>query len=87
MLCCRLVRGSRQTASNHSWGVAIDLKIDGELDRPGDGFVQSGLLRAYRFFHEEGWYWGAGFRREDAMHFELAEATFLRLAARQGQEA
>lgn len=81
MLCCRLVRGSRDTPSNHSWGTAIDLKIGGLIDAPGDGFTQVGLLRVYRFFRDEGWYWGAGFRREDSMHFELAEETFAKLEA------
>jgi len=80
MLCCRYVRGSKKVISNHSWGTAIDLTIAGRLDPPGDGFTQVGLLKLYRFFREAGWYWGAGFRREDSMHFELAEATFLKLA-------
>lgn len=81
MLCCRLVRGSTRSISNHSWGTAVDLKFNGRLDAMGDGKVQVGLLRVYRFFHAEGWYWGAGFRREDAMHFELADQTVRRLLA------
>ncbi|QYK55455.1 MAG: M15 family metallopeptidase [Fimbriimonadaceae bacterium] len=81
MLCCRYVRGSKRTLSNHSWGTAIDLTFGGEVDPRGDGLCQAGLLRAYRFFHAEGWYWGAGFPTEDAMHFELAEETARKLLA------
>lgn len=79
MLCARLVRGSKQTVSNHAWGTAIDLTFGGQVDPRGDGKCQLGLLRVYRHFHEEGWFWGAGFPREDAMHFELAEETVKRL--------
>jgi hypothetical protein len=78
MLCARLVRGSKRTVSNHAWGTAIDLTFDGELDPRGDGRVQVGLLRVYRHFRAEGWYWGVGFPREDAMHFELADETVRR---------
>lgn len=77
MLCARLVRGSKTTWSNHSWGMAVDLTIDGKLDARGDDMVQHGLLTLYKFFHREGWFWGAEFNTEDAMHFEVAEETFL----------
>lgn len=30
MLCCRLVRGSTTAISNHSWGTAVDIKLDGK---------------------------------------------------------
>lgn len=79
MLCARFVRGSKRTPSNHSWGTAIDLTFGGEVDPRGDGKCQLGLLRVYPYFHAEGWYWGAGFSREDAMHFELADETLWRL--------
>lgn len=79
MLCVRLVRGSKSTLSNHSWGTAIDLTFGGEVDPRGDGRCQAGLLRVYSHFHKEGWFWGAGFPREDAMHFELADETVRRL--------
>lgn len=77
MLCARLVRGSTSTWSNHSWGLAVDLLIDGKLDRRGDELVQHGLLTLYKHFHREGWFWGAEFNIEDGMHFEVAEQTFL----------
>ena len=79
MLCCRFVRGSKSALSSHSWGTAIDLTFRGEVDARGDGRCQLGLLRVYPHFHAEGWYWGAGFPREDAMHFELADETLKRL--------
>lgn len=73
MLCCRAVRGSDRTWSNHSWGTAIDITIDGQLDTYGDGYCQHGLFSLARFFNREGWYWGAEFQREDSMHFEAGE--------------
>lgn len=75
MLCCRLVRGSHTIPSNHSWGTAIDIKIGGRLDARGDEKTQRGLLKLYPHFHRHGWWWGAEFRTEDSMHFELAEET------------
>jgi hypothetical protein len=73
MLCCRLVRGSTKNWSNHSWGTALDVKIDGMLDELDDGACQQGLLELAPFFNARGWYWGAGFSREDSMHFEAGE--------------
>ena len=73
MLCCRNVRGSHTAISNHSWGTAIDLYIDGQLDARGDGKVYQGLVDIYPFFHKHNWFWGAGFRTEDAMHFEASD--------------
>lgn len=72
MLCCRLVRGSNTSISNHSWGTAIDLMIDGDLDDYGDGKVQYGLTLIAPIFNKHGWYWGAHFRKEDGMHFDVS---------------
>lgn len=75
MLCCRLVRGTKTGAiSNHSWGTAIDIKINDELDRRGDDRVFTGLVRLAPFFNSRGWFWGAGFGTEDGMHFEVGDA-------------
>ena len=75
MLCARLVRGTTtQAISNHSWGTAIDLTLDGILDTRGDNLVQEGLTRIAPIFNKHGWFWGAGFRTEDAMHFEAGDA-------------
>jgi len=73
MLCARLVRGSATSISNHSWGTAIDLTLNGELDRRGDGKVQVGLTQISPIFNDHGWFWGAAFRTEDAMHFEAGD--------------
>lgn len=74
-LCVRLIRGSRSSISNHSWGTAIDLKLEGRLDGFGDGSTQFGLLLVAELFNEEGWYWGATYSREDSMHFEVGVET------------
>jgi Putative peptidoglycan binding domain/D-alanyl-D-alanine carboxypeptidase len=73
MLCARFVRGSTSALSNHSWGTAIDLTLDGHLDQRGDARVQVGLARIAPIFNRHGWFWGAGFRIEDAMHFEASD--------------
>jgi peptidoglycan hydrolase-like protein with peptidoglycan-binding domain len=74
MLCCRLVRGSATAISNHSWGTAIDLTLDGVLDAYGDDKVQYGLTLIAPIFNRHGWFWGAAFRKEDGMHFEGGQA-------------
>jgi D-alanyl-D-alanine carboxypeptidase len=60
--------------SNHSWGTAIDLTLEGILDTYGDGRVQVGLTLIAPIFNRRGWYWGAAFRKEDGMHFEASKA-------------
>jgi hypothetical protein len=70
MLCCRYVRGSTTAISNHSWGTAVDLKVNNVLDARGDNNVLYGLTLIAPIFNRFGWYWGAAFRTEDAMHFE-----------------
>ncbi|NBC96858.1 MAG: M15 family peptidase [Deinococcus-Thermus bacterium] len=77
-LCARLVRGSTRSISNHSWGTAIDVKLEGSLDAFGDGGTQFGLLLLAELFNEEGWYWGATYSREDSMHFEVGVETLRR---------
>jgi hypothetical protein len=73
MLCARHVRGSTTAISNHSWGTAIDLTLDQVLDRRGDDRVQQGLARIAPIFNRHRWFWGAAFRTEDAMHFEVSD--------------
>lgn len=77
MLCCRWVRGSQSAVSNHSWGTAIDLTLDGKLDARGNNMVQYGLTLIAPIFNRHGWYWGAGFSTEDAMHFEAGHDLVL----------
>lgn len=75
-LCARLIRGSATAISNHSWGTAIDLTLEGQLDPFADGGTQFGLLILAEYFNDEGWFWGAAYNsREDSMHFELGEET------------
>ncbi len=71
-LCVRRIRGSANSMSTHSFGLAVDLNIDGVLDNFTDGKTQLGLTILADFFNEEGWVWGAGFSREDSMHFEIS---------------
>ena len=81
MLCARLIRGSASGISNHSWGTAIDITLNGILDTRGDDRVQVGLSQIAPIFNRHGWYWGAGFPTEDGMHFELSEQRIRELAA------
>jgi peptidoglycan hydrolase-like protein with peptidoglycan-binding domain len=74
MLCCRYQRGSTTAISNHSWGSAIDMKINRVLDARGDNRVQVGLTLIAPIFNRYGWYWGAMFGTEDAMHFEASQS-------------
>lgn len=73
MLCCRLQRNSATRISSHSWGTAIDLKLDGKLDVRGNNKVHYGLTLICPIFNRHGWFWGATFRTEDAMHFEVSK--------------
>lgn len=73
MLCCRATRNKTSTSfSNHAWGLAIDLQFN-ELDDYGATHCRRGLLELYTYFHQAGWYWGAGFPHVDAMHFEPSD--------------
>ena len=88
MVCARLVRGTTSNGiSNHSWGTAIDLTLDGVLDTRGDNLVQEGLTRIFPIFNRHGWFWGAGFRTEDAMHFEAGDALIRKWNAAPGMAA
>jgi hypothetical protein len=71
-LCVRRIRGSAASLSSHAFGLALDLNIDGHLDYLADGMTQLGLTILADFFQAEGWIWGAGFGREDSMHFEVS---------------
>jgi len=73
MLCCRFVRGSTSAISNHSWGTAIDLTIDGVLDKRGNNRAQKGLFELQPHFNKHGFFWGVAFPTEDAMHFEASD--------------
>jgi hypothetical protein len=80
-LCVRLVRGSATSVSSHSFGLAVDLNIDGILDTLGDGRTQLGLTILSDFFNADGWVWGAAYGREDSMHFEVSKEQIERWIA------
>lgn len=71
-LCVRLIRDSETSISTHAYGLSVDLNIDGQLDTLGDSKTQLGLTILAELFKSEGWYWGAGFGREDSMHFQVS---------------
>lgn len=60
--------------SNHSWGTAIDITLNGVTDVQGNDKVQRGLLILSAYFNAAGWYWGAAFPTEDGMHFEASRS-------------
>lgn len=83
MLCVRRIKGSNNP-SNHAFGTAIDINIEGALDGINvgggtgrqDNRTLAGLAAMAPFFHAEGWFWGVGFSKfEDGMHFEVADQT------------
>lgn len=74
MLVNRLQRGSSSKLSNHAFGTAIDLRIDGFLQQRGSHHSNRGLDALAPFFNRAGWYWGATFGVDDAMHFECGTA-------------
>jgi hypothetical protein len=76
-LCVRLIRGSRTSVSTHSFGLAIDLQIEGITDAFANSATQLGLTILAQFFNEHGWVWGAGYGREDSMHFEVSQEKIL----------
>jgi len=75
MLCCRAIRGSTTSYSNHAWGAAVDINMQGTLDPRGDGKCQRGLLMLWPYMAKQGFYWAAGYSgaSEDSMHFEIAD--------------
>lgn len=71
-LCCRRVRGTTSTLSNHGLGLAIDITINHILDDRGDNEVLQGLLVLYSVLKKYRIWWGTEFTTEDAMHFEVS---------------
>lgn len=88
MLCPRFTKVSKNGSmkigpgiSNHSWGTAVDIKLAGELDSQGNDMTQRGLQILSTYFNAAGWYWGAAFPAEDAMHFEVSKSLLARWKA------
>jgi hypothetical protein len=82
--------GGTKSTSLHSWGVAIDIKVDGVKDVRFNDKALYGLTLIAPIFHEYGWYWGGAFNdketskksgvywsNEDAMHFEVSKNALL----------
>lgn len=97
-LICRLNNGGMRvvryvsettTLSNHSWGAAIDLKVDHIEDKRRDDKILHGLALIAPIFNKHKWYSGAGYKpkinkktgklksNEDAMHFEVSKEKLL----------
>jgi Ca2+-binding RTX toxin-like protein len=96
MLSIRLKRpttGSSSDISDHAWGIAIDLTIDGlPLDQTPDEKLARGLAILIPYFNAAGWASGAGWGvYEDDMHFEvstrLLSEWFGTTASTQGDQA
>lgn len=89
MLCSRFMKIKRPDGtirigpgiSNHSWGAALDINLGGHLDAQGNDKTQRGLLILSTYFNAAGWYWGAAFPVEDAMHFEASKSLLARWKA------
>jgi len=72
MLAVRAVRG-RTNYSNHSWGIAIDIRIGSVLIPLGAHYSVRGVDALVGYFNLAGWYWGGGYHgRKDPMHFECS---------------
>ena len=66
------------TISNHSWGTAIDIRVRNAAYEFGrNSVVTMALLRAYGYFHANGWWWGFGWGDpfEDNMHFQPGQVV------------
>lgn len=65
--------------SNHSWGCAIDLRVDGIKDEQADNLVLQGLELIAPIFNKYGWVWGGAYitALEDGMHFEVSKEALL----------
>ena len=84
----RVIRSisGKKAKSLHSWGIAIDITIDGIEDVKWNEKSFYGLALLAPIFHEHGWYWGGAFQdqeteegsgiyhtNEDSMHFEISK--------------
>lgn len=81
MLCCRRVAVSSFAISNHSWGVAVDLTIAGEIDPWGVPETWEALHLLHGIFQRHGFFWGAAFHAEEPMHFEASDQLIRTWAA------
>lgn len=71
----RLVRGSKNKLSNHSWGTAFDINAPENWlgMKPAAIGKKGSLLKLVPIANSYGFYWGGHYQsRLDGMHFELA---------------
>lgn len=62
-------RGTQNTPSRHSWGLAVD--VNAAWNRMGHPPT---LSRAFvKCFTDAGFLWGGSWKKPDGMHFELAK--------------
>lgn len=73
MLSCRLVRGAKTVVSAHSFGIALDLTVDGKGHTDGSDEVMAAVLEIAPLFNRHGFYWGLDFGLQDALHFEASD--------------
>lgn len=78
MLCVRTMLGSATSLTNHAWGVAVDISVDGMMPAVGEVSdaadpLFAALVEVALYFRDEGWYWGAGFSTARPYHFEISE--------------
>lgn len=67
---CRLARGTEHVVSNHAWGIAVDLKLDGETAP----YVNDDVLRLAQIMAGHGLVWGLDYGAANALHFEASDA-------------
>ena len=72
MFCSRMIRGSRDRISRHSWGIAFDINMkENPLGQVGAPIGTKGsVLALVSIFEKHGFIWGGNFPRPDWMHFE-----------------
>jgi hypothetical protein len=77
-MCVVRYVGGTTRLSNHSWGAAVDLMVDGIEDAMSNDKCEKGLGLMVQIFNKHGWYWGGAYRpkngksNEDSMHFEVS---------------
>jgi hypothetical protein len=70
-LCVRTVRGSARLPSRHSFGLAIDLTVNGQRELNAE--AKDGFLIVADEFHKAGWIWGGAWQlARDVPHFEVS---------------
>lgn len=82
MLCCRRVAASGVAISSHSWSIALDVTVAGEIDPGNSTEIWAVLHVLHKLFVRRGFFWGAAFHAEEPMHFEASDQLVRDWAAR-----